>query len=65
LGFLALALFCVTTYVIAPVVGFGWLLLVMGMAQCEPERMSVRTMYLALFFALIFYQTLPWTVMDN
>jgi len=62
---LALALFCLATYAIAPVVGFGWLLLVMGMAQCEQERTGVRAIYLALFFVLLFYQALPWTVMDN
>ena len=49
-----------TIYAIAPVVGFGWLLLVMGVAQCEPEQTAMRTGYLALFFGLLVYQGLPW-----
>jgi hypothetical protein len=57
---LALAVFCATIYAIAPVVDFGWLLLVMGVAQCEPERTTVRTVYLALFFVLLVYQAQPW-----
>ena len=57
---LALAVFCMTIYAIVPVVGFGWLLLVMGVAQCEPEWTAMRTGYLALFFGLLVYQALPW-----
>ena len=60
---LVLAVFCATIYAIAPVVGFGWLLLVMGVAQCEPERTAVRTVYLGLFFVLLVYQALPWTAL--
>jgi hypothetical protein len=60
---LALAVFCTTIYAVAPVVGFGWLLLVMGVAQCEPERTAVRTVYLVLFFVLLVYQALPWTAL--
>jgi hypothetical protein len=60
---LALVGFCVTIYAVAPVVGFGWLLLVMGVAQCEPERTAVRTAYLVLFFGLLGYQELPWTAL--
>jgi hypothetical protein len=54
----ALLLFCATTFAIAPVVGFGWLLLVMGITQCEPGRTVVRIVYLGVFFVLLFYQAL-------
>jgi hypothetical protein len=34
--------------------GFYWLLLVMGIAQYERERGAVRTLYLRVFFVLLF-----------
>jgi hypothetical protein len=48
--------FCASTYAIAPVVGFGWLLLAMGVAQCAPEASRMRVAYLAVFALLIFYR---------
>ena len=50
-----LLLFCATTYAIAPVLGFGWLLLAMGAAQCAPDARRTRLAYLAVFALLIFY----------
>jgi hypothetical protein len=47
--------FCAATYAIAPVVGFGWLLLAMGVAQCGPGARRARLAYLAVFVLLIFY----------
>jgi len=44
-----LLVFCVTTYAVLPVKGFGWLLLAMGAAQSPPERRGVRAAYLAAF----------------
>jgi hypothetical protein len=44
-----LLVFCVTTYAVLPVKGFGWLLLAMGAAQSPPERRGVRASYLAAF----------------
>ena len=46
--------FCATTYAIAPVVSFGWLLLAMGVAQCEPKQ-RMRLAYLAVFGLLVLY----------
>jgi len=57
-----LLLFCATTFAVAPVAGFGWLLLLMGIAQCEPERTTVRALYLAIFFLILFYQEFSWTL---
>ena len=34
------SLFCATTYALAPVAGFGWLLATMGLAQCRPDQRS-------------------------
>jgi hypothetical protein len=50
-----LLLFCATTYAVAPVVSFGWLLLAMGAAQCEPEARRMRLAYLAVFGLLVVY----------
>jgi len=55
-----LALFCTTTYALAPVPGFGWLLLSMGVAQCEPERRRMRGVYLIAFAAVLFASRWPW-----
>ena len=34
----SLLAFCATTYALAPVAGFGWLLATMGLAQCRPDQ---------------------------
>jgi hypothetical protein len=51
-----LLLFCLTTYAIAPVVSFGWLLLAMGAAQCEPGARRPRLAYVGGFALLVLYQ---------
>jgi hypothetical protein len=48
-----LLLFCATTYALAPVAGFGWLLLSMGVAQLEPGRRRTRALYLAVFVVVL------------
>ena len=50
-----LILFCVTTYGVANVDGFGWLLLAMGAAQAGEGRNRVRLLYIAAFILIIFY----------
>jgi hypothetical protein len=52
--------FSLGTYALAPVASFGWLLLAMGVAACEPGRRRVRGLYLATFAALVFFDQLPW-----
>lgn len=54
-----LILFCFVTYAVAPVASFGWLLLSMGMVQSERAK-GVHLWYLAAFFALAFYDQVPW-----
>jgi hypothetical protein len=52
--------FCAGTYAIAPVAGFGWLLLAMGVAQTDAGRARTRALYLAAFALILLYRELPW-----
>jgi hypothetical protein len=52
--------FCSGTYALAPVEGFGWLLLGMGVAQCEPARVGVRRTYLVVFALVLLTSRWPW-----
>ena len=54
----ALLVFCAGTYAIAPVAGFGWILIAMGVAQSESPRW--RALYLAAYALLIFHREVPW-----
>lgn len=54
-----LLLFCVVTYAFAPVAGFGWLLLVMGLAQLDPENVWWGRAYLFAFLLVLFYDEIP------
>jgi hypothetical protein len=56
----ALLLFCAATYAFATVEGFGWLLLAMGAAQCDPLRERTRWLYLATFALILSYREVPW-----
>lgn len=56
----ALITFIVTTYAVAPVVGFGWVLVCLGLAQHETTRRRVRVAYLGAFLMVQIY-TAPWT----
>jgi hypothetical protein len=53
--------FCATTYTVAPVEGFGWLLVAMGVVQCEPKRRLLLLCYLVAFGLILFYREVPWT----
>jgi hypothetical protein len=57
----ALLLFCATTYALAPVAGFGWLLAAMGLAQCERRQRLLRGSYVAVFILILLYSEFPWT----
>jgi hypothetical protein len=52
--------FAAVTYAVAPVEGFGWLLLAMGLAQCDRVRAWLRGAYPAVFALLVLYRELPW-----
>jgi hypothetical protein len=51
-----LVLFCVTTYSVATVEGFGWLLIAMGVSQCGERKNAQRLLYIAAFLLIIFYR---------
>jgi hypothetical protein len=55
-----LLLFCVVTYSFAPVAGFGWLLLVMGMALCRSEHPVLKAIYVTAFFLVLIFAEIPW-----
>ena len=52
--------FCAITYAFAPVAGFGWLLLVLGLAQVPHEANWLRITYVGAFLLVIFYAEVPW-----
>jgi hypothetical protein len=53
--------FCATTYALAPVAGFGWLLATMGLAQCRASQRWLRGAYVAVFVLILLYTETPWT----
>jgi hypothetical protein len=52
--------FCVTTYALAPVAGFGWLIATMGLAQCRPRQRLLLGAYVAVFILILMYSEVPW-----
>jgi hypothetical protein len=52
--------FCGLTYALAPVAGFGWVLLVLGLGQCPAEWRGTRGMYLTTFVVVLLYAEVPW-----
>jgi len=57
---LALLTYCIVTYAIATVDGFGWLLLAMGAAQTGIEQLRIRRAYIAVFVLILLYREIPW-----
>ena len=55
--------FCGITYAFAPVAGFGWLLLVMGLAQLGAREVWLARAYIAMFLAVLFYDEVPWAAL--
>ncbi len=49
-----------TTYALAPVAGFGWLLATMGLAQSRPDQRALRGAYVAVFILILLYTEMPW-----
>ena len=59
----SLLIFCITTYAVAPVPGFGWLLVSMGLAQCGNNN-RIRVAYMCSFFIILFYyEVLVWGIL--
>jgi hypothetical protein len=57
----ALLVFCATTYALAPVAGFGWLIATMGLAQVRQHQQLLRALYIAAFLLILLYSEIPWT----
>ena len=53
-------LFCLTTYAFAPVAGFGWLLIVLGLVTCVPGDRWLRVLYVATYAVVLLYAEVPW-----
>ena len=49
-----------TTYALAPVAGFGWLIAVMGLAQCQSNQRRLRGAYVAVFLLILLCAEIPW-----
>jgi hypothetical protein len=47
------------TYAAAPVAGFGWLLVAMGLAQCAQGQYAIRLAYVAAFVLVMIYAETP------
>lgn len=54
-----LIVFIATTYFLLPVLGFAYILIIMGFAQCHPKHTAIRVAYIALF-AFLQLSRLPW-----
>ena len=52
--------FCLVTYFFAPVAGFGWLLLIMGLCLCRPDQRVLRSAYTVTFFVVLLATEIPW-----
>ena len=53
--------FAAGTYSVATVRGFGWLLMALGVAQCEPDARGTRLAYLGVFALIGVYRAVPWS----
>jgi hypothetical protein len=52
--------FCVVTYAIATVAGFGWLLIAMAVGQTEAQQRRWRVAYVVVFALILLYREIPW-----
>jgi hypothetical protein len=59
LALLLLLFFIFTTYIPAPVFGFGWTLAILGFALAKDRFPKISAGYLVSFIAILLYQ-LPW-----
>ena len=55
--------FGATTFAFATVRGFGWLLMTLGLAQCEADERRARVGYVATLFLIEVYRSVPWSRM--
>jgi len=53
-----LILFCVSIYSVATVEGFGWLLIAMGISQCDDKKYT-SLLYILCFLIILIYREVP------
>jgi hypothetical protein len=56
--------FCATTYTVAGIESFGWLLLAMGAAQCDRQRPGWLVGYALVFALLLLSRETPWSALQ-
>jgi hypothetical protein len=56
-----LLLFCVVIYAVAPVAGFAWLLLTMGIALTGSKQRWLRGAYITAWCLILIYDEVPWS----
>jgi hypothetical protein len=56
-------LFCLTTYAFAPVAGFGWLLVVLGLSNCGSRDRWPKAVYVATYATVLLYAEVPWAAL--
>jgi hypothetical protein len=56
-------LFCLTTYAFAPVAGFGWLLIVLGLSNVMTSHRWLRSLYVAMYAVVLLYAEVPWATL--
>jgi hypothetical protein len=59
LGHVLLIVFILTTYIVAPVFGFGFTVAILGYVLCPPRWALLRLSYIACILLLEFY-SVPW-----
>ncbi|MDQ3802392.1 MAG: hypothetical protein M3416_00830 [Acidobacteriota bacterium] len=59
LGDVCLILFLLSTYLVAPVIGFGSIIATMGIIQCDASRWKTRLSYIVVLLLMQLYR-LPW-----
>ena len=52
--------FCLATFAFAPVPTFGWLLVILGLAQVDTGHRRLRAVYVAVWFLIAFVSQAPW-----
>jgi hypothetical protein len=53
--------FCTLTFLVAPVSGFGWLLIALGVAQTDADDARMRAAYVGVFGLVYLYREIPWS----
>jgi hypothetical protein len=53
---MVILVFAATTYLLAPVLGFGWMVIVMGFAQCPEKHKKLQASFLIVLGLIYLYR---------